>query len=102
VEGAAKDLLAKLASGRQHFNSLRELVWYMCDYAVKSPVFKLPVEKVSDLLKSSSTFTVACSYRGRLISTTISVHFLLLMIMVLQMEGNHFSQITISVNLLFH
>jgi hypothetical protein len=25
--------------------SLRELVWHMCDYAIESPVFKLPVEK---------------------------------------------------------
>jgi hypothetical protein len=51
--------------------SLRELVWHMCDYAIESPVFKLPVDFSFDLVKSSSTFTVTCiynPYRRRLLS----------------------------------
>jgi hypothetical protein len=62
LEGAVKDLFAKHPPGEDKtLYSMRELVQYMCDDAINSPVFKLPVEKVYDVLKNSSTFTVACS-----------------------------------------
>jgi hypothetical protein len=62
LEGSVKDPFAKHPPQEDNTPySLTELPWYTCDYAIKPPVFKLPVEKVFDLLKNSSTFTVVCS-----------------------------------------
>jgi hypothetical protein len=62
LEGAVKDLFVKHPPREDEtLYTLKELVQYICDSTIASPVFKLPIEKVFHLLKQSSTFTVACS-----------------------------------------
>jgi hypothetical protein len=65
LEGAVKKTLPNTPLSKDNTPySLRELVCYVCDYAIKSLFFKLPDENVFDLLKKSSIFTVACSCKA--------------------------------------